>query len=63
MRPETLERIQTIIESNIVAGFVRGQDLFAESLNEDLQKHEILESVTVDGVMNYLLDDYQNQNS
>lgn len=59
MRPETKQVIQTIIESNVAAGFLRGQDLFTESLDEDLQKNEILENIELDGLMNYLLSDYQ----
>ena len=58
MRPETQKRIAEIIESNLFAGFMRGQDLFAESFEQDLQKTEILEQISVDGVMDYLLTDY-----
>lgn len=59
MRPEVVQKINQIIEANVAAGFVRGQDLFAESLNEDLQKSAILESASVDGIIEYLLDDAQ----
>ena len=55
MRPETIQKMNEIIEANVYAGFVRGQDLFVEALNEDLEKSTVLESVTVDGVMDYLL--------
>lgn len=57
MRPETEKKIQQIIEANIAAGFVRGQSLFAESLNTDLEKTQIIEGVTINGVIDYLLSE------
>lgn len=60
MRPETEQYITAIINENIAHGFFRGQSLFAEELNEDLQKNEVLESVGVEGVMKHLLSEYND---
>lgn len=61
MRPETLKKISEVIEANLATGFVRGQELFAESLNEDIEKTQILEGVGVEGVMDFLLSEFSNK--
>ena len=62
MKPETQEVIIKLIENNVAAGFVRGQTLFAESLDVDLEKKAVLEDVQLEGVMDYLLADYAQRN-
>ena len=52
-----------VVLENSKAGFVRGQQMFAEGLNEDLQKKEILESVGIDGVVDYLIQEYTQRNN
>ena len=63
MRPETYQQIVSLIEQNVMAGFLRGQDLFAEAIEEDMGKHEILEQVRLDGVLDYLIQDYNYRHS
>lgn len=58
MKPENQEKLLKLIESNVSAGLVRGQQLFAESLEEDLTKSDVIEKVQLEGVMEYLLSDY-----
>lgn len=58
MKPEIQEKLATLIENNVAAGFVRGQSLFMESFEVDLEKSEVLEKVQLEGVMEYLLKDY-----
>lgn len=58
MKPENQQKLVSLIEKNVAAGFVRGQELFAESLDIDLEKKEILESAGLDGVLDYLYQDY-----
>ena len=55
LHPEVEQKFRYVIEQNIAAGFVRGQDLFMEALDEDLQKNLVLEKHTIDGVMGWLL--------
>lgn len=61
MRPETQDKLINLIEQNVAAGFARGQELFAESVEEDMEKHEILENVRIDGVLDYLIQDYNHR--
>ncbi len=63
MKPETQQKLVSLIERNVAAGFVRGQQLFAESLETDLEKQEILEQVQLDGVLDYLYQDYIHRHS
>jgi hypothetical protein len=63
MKPETQLKLVSLIERNVAAGFVRGQQLFAESLETDLEKQEILEQVQLDGVLDYLYQDYIQRHS
>ena len=63
MKPETQQKLISLIEQNVAAGFVRGQELFAESLDTDLEKKEILESAGLDGVLDYLYQDYMVRHS
>jgi hypothetical protein len=58
MKPETQAKLTALIEQNVAAGFVRGQDLFAESLEVDLDKAEVLNQVQLEGVMDYLIQDH-----
>ena len=58
MKPETQQKLVSLIERNVAAGFVRGQQLFAESLETDLEKKEILENAGLDGVLDYLYQEY-----
>ena len=43
-----------IVNENIAAGFIRGQKIFQESLNESLEKSEIIENIQLDGYINAL---------
>ena len=63
MKPETQQKLINLIEQNVMAGFARGQELFAESVEQDMEKHEILENVQIDGVLDYLIQDYNNRHS
>lgn len=63
MRKENQEKLIRLIENNVSAGFVRGQELFAESLETDLEKASVLNDVQLEGVMDYLLADYQHRNA
>ena len=58
MKPETQQKLISLIEHNVAAGFTRGQELFAESIDQDLEKKEILESAGIDGVLDYLYQEY-----
>jgi len=58
MKLENQQKLISLIEQNVAAGFRRGQELFAESIDEDLEKKEILESAGLDGVLDYLYQDY-----
>lgn len=58
MKPETQQKLISLIEQNVAAGFSRGQELFAESIDQDLEKKEILESTGIDGVLDYLYQEY-----
>lgn len=60
MKPENLEILKTIVEQNINRGFVRGQKLFIESFNEDLEKKSVIDDVQLEGVMDYLLKEHIN---
>lgn len=53
------EFFKNLVLENINAGFVRGQELFAEALNYDLEKSEILESIQLDGYIDHLIQNYQ----
>lgn len=58
MKRETQQKLISLIEQNVAAGFARGQELFAESIDQDLEKKEILESTGIDGVLDYLYQEY-----
>ena len=61
MKPENQQKLIKLVESNINAGFIRGQELFAESVEQDLQKNEILENYSVDHVIEYLINESLNE--
>ncbi len=63
MKPENQQKLVSLIERNVAAGFARGQQLFAESLETDLEKQEILEQVQLDGVLDYLYQEYIHRHS
>ncbi len=63
MRPEIQANLISLIEQNVAAGFVRGQELFAESVEKDMEKQEIIEQVRLDGVLDYLVQDYTARHS
>jgi len=58
MKLENQQKLISLIEQNVAAGFKRGQQLFAESIDQDLEKKELLENVGLDGVLDYLYQDY-----
>lgn len=62
MKPENQQKFLKLIESNINAGFIRGQQLFAEAVEMDLQKNEILENHSVDDVIEYLITESLQEN-
>ena len=62
MKPENQKKFLNLIEQNIQAGFLRGQELFQESLELDLQKHSILENHTVDDVIDHLITESLQNN-
>ena len=47
-----------IVNENIAAGFIRGQKIFQESLNESLEKSESIENIQLDGYINALCNQY-----
>ncbi len=56
------EYFVNIIAENLAAGFIRGQELFQESLDYELRKGEILESIGVVGCVDALIEDYNKNN-
>lgn len=62
MKPANREKFLQLIESNVAAGLLRGQELFVESLEEDLQKDDVLSQIQLEGVFDYLLTDYARRN-
>lgn len=63
MKLENQQKLISLIEQNVAAGFARGQELFAESIDLDLEKKEILESAGLDGVLDYLYQEYTYRHS
>lgn len=55
------EYFANIVAENIAAGFIRGQQVFQESLNNELQKSEILENIKLEGYVDALLENHNNQ--
>lgn len=62
MKAEIQEKLATLIENNVAAGFVRGQTLFLEGFEEDLEKASVLRNNSIDDVMQYLLTDHAQNN-
>lgn len=62
MKPENYEKFIQVVESNIAAGIMRGQQLFMEALEEDIEKDEVLSQVPVETVFEALLNDYVRRN-
>lgn len=52
------EFFTNMVFENVKAGFIRGQKLFQESLNEDLNKSSILENIQLEGYVDALLENY-----
>lgn len=52
------ELFLNMMTENIAAGFVRGQKIFQESLNDELQKSEILEGIELGGYVDALIKNY-----
>ena len=63
MRVENQQKLISIIEQNVAAGFIRGQEIFAEAVNEDMEKQVVIEQVQLDGVLDYLAQDYNRRHS
>lgn len=52
------ELFLNMMTENIAAGFVRGQKIFQESLNDELQKSEILEGIELGGYVDALIANF-----
>lgn len=52
------ELFLNMMTENIAAGFVRGQEIFQESLNDELQKSEILEGIELGGYVDALIANF-----
>lgn len=62
MKDRNIQVLKTMIEHNVASGFVRGQELFVESFEEDLDKNSVIEQVQLEGVLDYLLQDFSKNN-
>lgn len=47
-----------LAESQILAGFSRGIDLFTEELNNEIERDEVLKEHSLNEVVECLVDDY-----
>lgn len=54
------EYFVNVVAENLAAGFIRGQQLFQESLDYELRKGEILENIGIVGCVDALVEDFNN---
>lgn len=57
---EKQEKFAQIIAENIAAGFQRGVSVFTEGLEEDLNKQAIIENAQLEGVIDFLMEEFEN---
>ena len=56
------EKFNQIINENVAAGFKRGITIFTENLEEDLNKQEVFENTQIEDVIDFLMEDFIEQN-